>query len=107
MPFDFTVIFEAIITLIVAILTSIFIPFIRSKIEDYWIQMGVSAAEQIFLSNDGKKYGKEKKEYVLNWLKERNINIDSERINAKLEAAVLQLKIDLTKSSDTKSSTKG
>ena len=47
-----------------------------------------AAAEQIFA---GSGRGEEKKEYVVQWLKDRGITVDAEKIDAMIEAAVYEL----------------
>ena len=95
MEFDITKIIEALITLIIACITTFLIPYIRSKTSKEtqeeilkWITIAVSAAEQIYL---GSGRGEEKKQYVINWLKEHKINYDSTKIDAIIEATVYEL----------------
>lgn len=92
---DVTAIVQALILLLCAVITYVLVPFIRSKttisqqqeISDY-VQIAVQAAEQIFRES-GK--GKDKKAYVLEWLKERNITVDDSKIDAMIESAVHEL----------------
>lgn len=92
---DITAIVQALILLLCAIITYVLVPFIRSRttlsqqqeISDY-VQIAVQAAEQIF-RDSGK--GKDKKAYVLEWLKERNITVDDSKIDAMIESAVHEL----------------
>ena len=92
---DITAIVQALILLLCAVITYVLVPFIRSKttisqqqeISDY-VQIAVQAAEQIF-RDSGK--GKDKKAYVLEWLKERNITVDDSKIDAMIESAVHEL----------------
>lgn len=58
------------------------------------VAVAVTAAEQIYRSS-GK--GAEKKEYVINWLKERKITFDENKIDAMIEAAVYKLNANKTK----------
>lgn len=92
---DITPIIEAVIGLIAAIVGGVLIPYIRSKTtaEEQkeiaaWVKIAVTAAEQIY---KGSGRGEEKKQYVLNWLKEHNITVDAEAIDAMIESAVYEL----------------
>jgi len=86
------------ITLLGAILTSIVIPFIRSKTNveqqksiEFWTRFSVNAAEQIF---DRKGSGQEKKQYVLEFLNSKGINITMEELNILVEAIVKEMNLD-------------
>lgn len=92
---DMTTILEAVIALIGAIITAIVIPYIKRKTTAEqrkaiaeWIKIAVTAAEQIY---KGQGRGEEKKAYVLNWLKARNIVIDESALDAMIESAVYEL----------------
>lgn len=94
--FDITTIIEAVFALIAVVVTSIVIPYIRSKTTaaqqaeiNGWVSIAVAAAEQIYV---GQGRGTEKKQYVLNWLAAHNITVDSDKIDAMIEAAVYELK---------------
>ncbi len=93
--FDITVIVEAVFALIAAIITAIVIPYIKSKTStaqqeeiNAWVKIAVAAAEQIY---DGQGRGEEKKAYVVAWLRERGITLDTEKLDAMIEAAVYEL----------------
>lgn len=95
MMFDITPIVEAIIGLVAVIITSIVIPYIRKKTTTEqqkelvaWVKIAVTAAEQIYA---GVGRGAEKKQYVLDWLDDRSITIDENKIDALIEAAVYDL----------------
>lgn len=92
--FDFTPIFEAIITIISLILTGFVLPFVRQKIGEQktetlkkWVSVAVQAAEQIY----GSKTGQEKKEYVVSFLLSKGIVFDIDEIEALLEAEVYRI----------------
>jgi len=94
--FDITIIVEALIALIAAVITAVVIPYIKSKTNAQqqaeitaWVKIAVSAAEQIYT---GSGRGAEKKEYVLEWLAQRNITVDAGKLDAMIEAAVYALK---------------
>ena len=89
---DITPVVNAVIALIAAAVTSFVIPWIKSKTTaaqreeiNSWVKIAVTAAEQIY-SGVGK--GKEKKEYVLKFLEEKNLKIDEESVNLMIESAV-------------------
>ena len=95
MTFDITPIVEAGILLVLAIITVIVKPLIQQKVsaEDLaqiriWIGIAVEAAEQLY---QGSGRGREKKEYVLDWLAARGITLDADKLDAMVEAAVYQL----------------
>lgn len=90
--FDITNIIEIIGALIAAIITGILIPYIRSKTTaeqqqtiNAWVQIAVTAAEQIF---SGSGRGAEKKEYVIKFLAEKGFKIDEASIDVMIESAV-------------------
>lgn len=92
---DVTMIVEAVFALIAAVITAFVIPYIKSKTTaeqqtqiNAWVKIAVAAAEQIFV---GSGRGEEKKAYVLQWLKERGITVDAEKLDAMIEAAVYDL----------------
>lgn len=97
--FDATTIVEAVFALIAAVVTAIVIPYIKSKTTEQqqkeinaWVKIAVSAAEQIY---SGSSRGKEKKAYVLNWLKEHGVTVDESKLNAIIEAAVYDMQNDI------------
>lgn len=92
---DITPIAEAVVMLITAVISCLLIPWIRSKTTQAqreqlvaWTKIAVSAAEQIF---KGQGRGKEKKNYVLDFLKNKGIYLDEDSVNTAIEAAVKQL----------------
>ncbi len=95
MTFDITPIVEAVVAVVCAVVTCVLIPYIKSKTTteqqkeiNAWVKIAVSAAEQIY---EGQGRGEEKKAYVLNWLRERGITVDAEKLDALIEAAVYDL----------------
>ena len=93
---DITPIIEAAFMLIAAVITAVIVPYIRSKTTDTQraelqalVRIAVTAAEQLYV---GTGKGKEKKAYVLEWLNERGITVDSEKLDALIESAVYSLK---------------
>ena len=92
--FDFTPIFEAIITIVSLVLTGIVIPFIKQRIGEEktenlkkWVSVGVKAAEQIY----GSKTGQQKKEYVVSFLLSKGIVFNVDEVEAMIEAEVYKL----------------
>lgn len=93
---NITPVIEAAIALIVAVVTAVVIPYIRSKttLEQQTVilslvKIAVAAAEQIFKESGS---GNKKKEYVCAWLESHNVTIDADKLDAMIESAVYQLK---------------
>ena len=89
---DITPIVNAVIALATALVTAFVIPWIKSKTTaaqreeiDAWVQIAVTAAEQIY---KGSGRGEEKKEYVLNFLKGKGFEVDTASVNLMVESAV-------------------
>lgn len=96
---DYTMLFEGIITILVALVTMFVVPYIKSKLsaEDLkeivkWVKIAVQAAEMIFKESG---MGAKKKEYVKDFLESHGIKYDSEQIDALIESAVLELKKEI------------
>lgn len=101
---DITPILEGLIAVLVTAISTQFIPYLRSKIRimnqqademdqamrEYWINLAVEAIEQIAIQTHLK--GKDKKQYVIDWLNEHNIQVDESKLDAQIEAAVYKLK---------------
>ena len=97
MTIDLTQIILAIITLIGAVISRYLVPWIKNKLTDQQydalrvlIRTGVFAAEQIFASEQWK----EKKQYVVDLLKENGYTVDSTAVDALIEATVRELRIE-------------
>lgn len=95
MTFDITPIVEAVVAVVCAVVTCVLIPYIKSKTTSEqqkeingWVKIAVSAAEQIF---SGSGRGEEKKQYVIQWLRDRGITVDQEKLDAMIEAAVYEI----------------
>jgi uncharacterized membrane protein YraQ (UPF0718 family) len=93
--FDITTIIEAILALVAVLITGIIIPYIRKRTTTEqqkeilaWVKIAVTAAEQIYV---GSGRGPEKKMYVIDWLADRNITVDTNKIDAIIESAVYEL----------------
>ena len=97
MTIDLTQIILAIITLIFGLITRYAIPWIRGKVNDQQadvlsalVRVGVYAAEQLFASEQWK----EKKQYVVDLLKENGYTVDTTAVDALIEATVRELRIE-------------
>ena len=96
--FDVTYLAELAITLIGLAISTFLIPYIKSKTSkeeqtqiNNWVRIAVTAAEQIY---QGSGRGAEKKSYAIQWLKDHNIKYNEAKIDAMIEAAVYELKIN-------------
>ncbi|MBD5383738.1 MAG: holin [Ruminococcaceae bacterium] len=92
---NITVIINAAVALIAAIVSTFLIPWIKSKTTAQqreelvaWVKIAVSAAEQIY---KGSGRGADKKQYVLDFLANNGFTVDTDSVNAAIEAAVKQL----------------
>jgi len=96
MTYDITPIVQAVFALVGVLITSLLIPWIKSKTTaeqqeeiKQWVKIAVAAAEQIFV---GQGRGEEKKQWVLEFLAKYNLKVDMDAIDAMIEAAVWELK---------------
>lgn len=94
MNIDFTDIFEGIIMLLSAVITTFLIPMLKQKLSDdkrdkliFWVRTAVKAAEQIY----GSKTGQQKKDYVVAFLLSKGIVIDIDEVTALIESEVYKL----------------
>lgn len=92
---DITPIINAVIALAAAGVSVFLIPWIKSKTTDEqrkelleWVKIGVAAAEQLY---KGAGRGEEKKQYVIDFLKQKGFKVDEESVSNAIEAAVKQL----------------
>ena len=91
------IIVKVLIPILGAILTYLIVPFLKSKTTKqqrdniyFWVQVAVGAAEQIYA---GKGQGKLKKEYVVDFLVSKGINITIQELDVLVEAAVKELNL--------------
>ena len=92
---DITVIISSIIVILSVVLTVFIIPMIkerttaeqRNKIQTY-IEAAVSAAEILFPTIDGIKYGKKKLEYVAEVLQKQGITFDVDDITDEIRVMI-------------------
>lgn len=92
---DLTPIMEAIIALVVAVITAFVIPWLKGKIDadkleqiKLWVTVAVEAAEQLY---NGTGRGEEKKAYVVKFLQEKGFTLDQDSLDKLIEAAVFNL----------------
>ena len=92
---DLTPIIQALIGLLSALITYFLIPLIKRKADaeklakiKAWVQIAVAAAEQVFAQSG---MGEEKKEFVVEFLREKGFTLDTFEIDALIEAAVHDL----------------
>lgn len=92
---DLTPIMEAIIALVVAVITAFVIPWLKGKIDadkleqiKLWVTVAVEAAEQLY---NGTGRGEEKKAYVVKFLQEKGFTIDPDSLDKLIEAVVFNL----------------
>ncbi len=96
MTFDITPVMEAVAALLAAVITAVVIPYIKTKTTtdqqrqiNTWVQIAVSAAEQIY---NGPGRGEDKKKYVVEWLRQHGVTVDADKLDAMIEGAVYDLK---------------
>ena len=92
---DITPIVNAAIALIGAGVSVFLIPWLKSQTTEAqrkeltaWVKIGVAAAEQLY---KGAGRGEEKKQYVIDFLKQKGFKVDEESVINAIEAAVTQL----------------
>lgn len=90
-------ILSLILTIIGLVITYYVVPILRSKVSDeklsiieMWVNIAVAAAEQMqvagLLPND-----MQKKDYVLQFIRDKGITITDEELDALIEAAVYEI----------------
>jgi len=99
MTYDLTSVFQALLVLGATIVSALVLPYIRSRTTAAqqqelwaWALIAVSAAEQLY---SGSGLGAEKKAYVLDWLQKKGFTLDTDTLDALIEAAVYKLKTAL------------
>lgn len=92
---DLTPIIQAALAFIAALITVVLIPWIKSKTTAeqqqlliQWVNVAVMAAEQIYR---GGGRGEEKKAYVVEFLESKGLYVDTDKVNALIEAKVAEL----------------
>ena len=96
MKMDATQVVLALMTLISGVVTTFLVPWLKQRLNAgqrerlaALIRVGVFAAQQLFRSDEGVR----KKTYVIQLLEEQGYRIDSEMIDAQIEAELMELKI--------------
>ena len=91
------IIVKVLIPILGAILTYLIVPLILQKTTKqqreniyFWVRVAVQAAEMIY-KEKGK--GKDKKQYVIDFLTSKGINITIQELDVLIEAAVKELNI--------------
>lgn len=94
MTIDLTPLIVAVLTILAGILTRYLVPWIRSKLTESerqdllkWVEIAVAAAQQMYYQMSGP----ERKQYVLDFLKQQGFDVSTPEIDAAIEAAVLAL----------------
>lgn len=94
MTFDFTAVFEILISILSVIVSCFLIPWLKEKLSAEklenlvkWVKIAVEAAEQLY----GSGKGQQKKEYVVSFLLSKGIVFDANEVEAIIESSVLQL----------------
>lgn len=95
---NLTPVINAVIALIAALITAFVVPWIKrnTSAKDReellkWVEIAVMAAQQLYHQLDGSK----RKEYVLNFLREKGYDVTSAEVDNAIEAAVLKLHQEL------------
>lgn len=93
----FTQIATVLITVFGAVMTYLIIPYIKSRTTQaqqenikVWVDIAVQAAEQI-MNSPG--LGENKKVFVLNFFRNRGIDLTDDQLNMLVEAAVYQMNV--------------
>lgn len=92
---DITAIIEALLGLFVALVTTFLVPYIKEQTDlkryekaKNAVVIAVKAAEQIYKDTG---IGKQKKAYVVDFLRDKGFVFDEEYVDCMIEAAVLEL----------------
>ena len=93
---DITVLLQLLIYVIVIIISTYFIPIVKSKMNKsqqellaYWLEMAVYAAEEA--ANANKIPKSEKLQYAIDFLNEKGIKYDKNIIEAMIDSKVREL----------------
>ncbi len=92
---DLTPIANAIIAVVAVAITVYLVPWIRNRTTaaqreeiNAWVKIAVQAAEQLY---KGSGRGPDKKQYVLDFLAQKNLKIELTELDKMIEAAVLEI----------------
>lgn len=91
---DLTPLLLAMITVLASILTPKLVTWLKARTdaEDRaelleWVRLAVAAAEQLYNANEGE----EKKQAVIDFLRDQGFSLEYNQLNTAVEAAVLEL----------------
>lgn len=84
-----------VVAVLSAVVTYVVVPLLRAKLGDQqlavvkeWVAIAVHAAEQMF---NAEGQGKEKKQYVIDFLTKKGLKISAEELDKLIEAAVFEM----------------
>ena len=93
---DITSIVEAVIGLVIALITTFVIPYLKTKLDNEKFEkvkaitkIAVEGAEMLY---KGSGQGEQKKAYVAEYLANKGVKLDMDTIEMLIESAVLELK---------------
>lgn len=99
MSIDITQIVIALIGVLTTVLTTVVIPYFKSRTTAeqrdniyFWAKIAVQAAEKLYKESG---QGKIKKEYVKEFLASHGIILDEAQLDVVIESAVLQMQTEL------------
>lgn len=102
---NLTPLINAFIVLLGAVITAFLVPLIKRKLTEAqqkemarWVEVAVKAAEQIIR---GTKVGKERKEWVLAYLRDRGFDLDDEEVAAQVDALIEAFVLGLKQNANT------
>jgi hypothetical protein len=102
---NLTPLVNAFIVLLGAVITAFLVPYIKRKLNEAqlielakWVEIAVKAAEQIIR---GTKVGKERKEWVLAYLRDRGFDLDDEEVAAQVDALIEAFVLGLRQNANT------
>lgn len=91
---DLTAVLSGVVTLLTAIAASVLVPWLKGKLSQQrltellnWVDIAVQAAQQLYHTQKGSK----RKEYVLQFLRDKGYDVDTQEMDSVIEAAVLKL----------------
>ena len=98
MTFEITELLNAIIKLLAILITTFIIPWVKRKVGNEkmaeflsWVDIGVLAAEQLYEDFECE----EKKDYVVNLLKEKGFKFTEAEVSAAIEGSVKRVHSEL------------
>lgn len=103
---DITIYLQAILAIVVAVVTTIFIPKLKEYLDTRTtikqqefikgvVKTAVEATEQVFKNQKG--VSDAKKQYALNFLSKFNLTVDIDVLSNYIESAVIEMEASLAK----------